>query len=107
MKPLSKHRRLAGIVAVAAVAPACAISSQASPPAAAVLACATVHVASAPATGAGGQGSGWDLPPVPGGHLGGVAARSSSSALTVGWTVHDKEIVARWNGAAWKTLSNP
>src|SRR5262245_52479373 len=102
---MPKRRRFAGVLAVAAVTPACT-SSQASPPAASVLACATMHVASAPAAGAGGQRTGWDLPSVPG-SLGGIAARSSSSALAVGWTVHDKIIVARWNGAVWRTLSNP
>jgi len=50
------------------------------------------------------------LPPVRGG-LGGVAARSSGSALAVGWTFgatgsHQRTLVALWNGAVWRTLSS-
>src|SRR5215472_18032080 len=106
MKPGSKGRRLAGIVAVAAVAPACTVSP--SPPAALRLACTTVPVASAAAAGTGGQGSRWDLPPVPGGFLSGVAARSSSSAYAVGQIgLHiTRALVAHWNGAGWRTLGS-
>jgi hypothetical protein len=104
----SKRRRLAGIVAVAALTAACATSGQASPPAARVVACRIVSISSAPAAGTAGQGSGWDVPPVPGA-LAGVAARSPGSALAVGGTYHPHErpLVARWNGAAWRTLSDP
>src|SRR6266851_8149505 len=106
MKPSNTHRRLAGIVAVAALAAGCT----ASPPAAPRLACTTLPIASGPAAGTSGQGSGWDLPPVRGG-LGGVAARSSGSALAVGWTFgatgsHQRTLVALWNGAVWRTLSS-
>jgi hypothetical protein len=107
MKSGSEHRRLAGIVAVAALTAACAASCQASTAAARVVACTTVSVASAPAAGTAGQDPGWDMPPVPG-SLAGVAARSPGSALAVGWTApHQRPLVARWNGAAWRTLSNP
>jgi hypothetical protein len=36
-----------------------------------------------------------------------VAARSSSSALAVGASAQSGLLVARWNGAVWKTLSDP
>ncbi len=110
MKPSSNRRRRAGILAVAALTAACT----ASPPArhadpAPELACTTLPIASAPAAGASGQRSRLDLPPVPGG-LGDVAARSPSSALAVGSTVptpgHLRALVALWNGAVWRTLSN-
>jgi hypothetical protein len=107
MKSGSKHRRLAGIVVVAALTAACATSGQASPPAARVVACRIVPISSAPAAGTAGQGSGWDMPPVPGA-LTSVAARSPGSALAVGWTYRpERPLVARWNGAAWRTLSDP
>src|SRR5258708_9326860 len=46
-----------------------------------------------------------DQAAVPGG-LTDVAARSSSSALAVGKTAQSRVLVARWNGAVWKTLSD-
>jgi hypothetical protein len=104
MKPGGKRRRVAGIVAAAAVAPACATSPQAAP----ALACTTVPVGRAPAAGAGGQRSGWDMPPVTG-SLAGIAARSPGSAVAVGWTgnaAHGRALVALWNGTAWRTLSS-
>ncbi len=82
MKPGSKLRRLAGVVAVAVVTAACA-----------------------PIVGTSGPRSLLDMPPAPGG-LTDVAARSSSSALAVGKTAHSRVLVARWNGAVWKTLSD-
>jgi hypothetical protein len=45
------------------------------------------------------------MPPVPGG-LSGIAARSSRSAVAIGFTDLG-DLVARWNGTAWKTLSSP
>src|SRR5215813_4184352 len=92
MKPSRKHRRLAGILAVAALAPACIASHPAaSPPAlhahsALELACTTLPIASAPAPGTGAQRSPLDMPLIPGGGLDDIAARSSS-ALAVGNTV--------------------
>jgi hypothetical protein len=110
MKPGSKHRRLAGILVVAALTAGCAASPPAgSPPAASRLACAALPLAGGPAAGTAGQRSGWDLPSVQGG-LGGVAARSPSIAVAVGWTgvpgLRTRALVALWNGAAWKTLSS-
>ncbi|HEX2317478.1 MAG TPA: hypothetical protein VHJ18_00700, partial [Streptosporangiaceae bacterium] len=46
------------------------------------------------------------MPPVPGGLID-VAARSSSSALAVGKAGDSPVLVARWNGAVWKPLSDP
>ena len=106
MKPFSKHRRLAGILAVAALAPAYTAWSHAAPHAAPVLACTTVPTASGPTAGTGRQQPQWDMPPVPGGWTD-IAARSSSSALAVGGTVAEHgATVARWNGTAWQTLSS-
>ena len=45
------------------------------------------------------------MPSVPGGLLD-VAARSPRSALAIGRT-HSAILVATWNGAVWKTLSDP
>lgn len=106
MKHGSKRRRLAGIVAVAAVTAACTASPQASPPAAPDIACTTVPIASAPAAGTSGQHARPGV--VPPGVLA-VAAQSSSSAWTVGAPPPDvrpeKAVVAHWNGAAWTTFS--
>lgn len=111
MKPGSKRGRLAGIVAVAALAPACTVSpSTATPPAAVRIACTTLPVARAPVVGTSGPRSRLDMPPVPGA-LGDVAARSPGSALAVGFAgvlgVRERALVARWNGAVWRTLSDP
>jgi hypothetical protein len=83
MKPGNTHRHLAGVLAVAALAPACTVSRPAaSPPAAARLT----------------------------GSLASVAARSPRSALAVGFTGglggRQRALVARWNGTAWSTLSS-
>src|SRR5262249_9144304 len=80
MKPSNKRRRLAGILAVAALTPACTASSPAaSPP--------------------------LSLPR----GVRGVAVQSSSNAWAVGAPPADvrpeKAIVAHWNGAAWTTFS--
>jgi len=110
MKPFSMHRRVAAVLAVAALAPALTAWSPAPRPAARVLACATVPVASELAARTGGQPE-WDMPPVPG-YLYAIAARSSTSAVAVGETLPAgaadvSGLVARWNGTAWKTLSSP
>ena len=108
MKPGNKHRRLAGIVAVATVTAGCA----ASPPAghahrAPEVACTTLPVASAPAAAgmSGQQARPGVLPP----GVVAVAAQSSSSAWAVGAPPPDvrpqKAVVAHWNGAAWTTFS--
>ena len=76
----------------------------------------TLPVASAPAAvtggqqlGTSGQNLGWDLPPVQGGWAG-VAALSVRKAVAVGYTGllggHQRALVARWNGAVWRTLSS-
>src|SRR6185437_3518447 len=84
MKPLSMHRHLAAVLAVAAVAAALTAWSHEARPAARVLSCPTVPGVSGPA--AGGQKPGWDMPSVPG-ILNGVAAWSSSNAVAVGDTL--------------------
>src|SRR6266704_2857184 len=114
MKPSSKLRRLAGILAVAALTAACTASSPAasspaaSPPAVLELACTTLPIASTSAAGASGQHARPDWLSVPG-FLSDVAAQSSSSALAVGSSSpgarHSRALVALWNGAAWTTLS--
>jgi len=116
MKPDGKHRRLAGILAAAAVTTACTASPLATwPPALDAhrppeVACTTVPTASAPVVGISGKRSLLDMPPVQGG-LTDVAARSSGSALAVGATVprspHSSVLVAWWNGEVWRTLSDP
>jgi len=110
MKPSSKRRRLAGILAVAAVTAACTASPTAGHPhSAQKLSCITLPTARAPVVGTSGLRSPLDMPPVPGGLLD-VAALSSSSALAIGATVprppHSRVLVALWNGAVWKTLSD-
>jgi len=48
------------------------------------------------------------MPPVAG-SWGGIAARSSSSAVAVGWTGNastGRALVALWSGTAWRTLSS-
>jgi hypothetical protein len=110
MKPSSKPRRLAGILAVAAVTAACTASRQAaSPPAAPEHGCTTLPIASASAAGTSGQDARPDLLSLPRG-VRGVAVQSSSNAWAVGAPPADvrpqKAIVAHWNGAAWTTLSN-
>ncbi len=100
---MAKRRYLVGILVVCAVAPW--TSPHASSPAARVLACPAVRVTRASA--AGGQSPRWDLPPVPG-YLTAVAARSPGSALAVGTIFpHERPLVARWSGAAWRTLRDP
>jgi len=97
-----------GLAASPARAPSW-LAPAASPPAALRRACTTLPIASAAAAGTSGQRSPLDMPSVPGG-LWDVAARSSTSALAVGNTVptppHSRALVALWNGAAWRTLSN-
>jgi hypothetical protein len=114
MKHGSNRRRLAGIVAVAAVTAACTLSRPpaspppASPPAAGDIGCATVPAASAPTGGTGGQGQAVETQPVPGA-LDDVAARSPGSAVAVGNTGksdRSRPLVALWNGAVWKALNN-
>jgi hypothetical protein len=85
MKSLRTHWRLAGILAVAALTPACVASHRASPRAAPAIACTTVPAGGASAAGPGGQQPQSDMPSVSG-SLAGIAARSSSSAVAVGWT---------------------
>ena len=117
MKPSSKRRRLVGVLAVTALTAGCTASPPAgpahpagSPPAARKLACTTLPIASAPAIGASGPRSPLNMPSIPGGGLDDIAARSSSSALAVGNTVptppHSRALVALWNGAVWRTISN-
>jgi hypothetical protein len=106
MKPGSKYRRLAGVVAVAAVTAACATSPSASPPGAPVVACTTLPIASAPAAGTGGQPARAGVLP-PG--VRAVAAASPGSAWAVGapppGVLPDKGVAAYWNGATWTTFS--
>jgi len=104
MKPGSKGRRLAGIVAVAIVTAACTASPPLAGPAPDV-ACTTLPTARAPVVGTRGQGSPLDMPPVPGSWLD-VAVLSATSALAVGAT-HSAVLVAQWNGAVWRALSDP
>ena len=114
MKPGGKRRRVAGILAVAAMTAACTASPPAAwPPArhghpALELACTNLPAASPPAPTTSGPRSPLDMPPVPGG-LADVAARSSASAVAVGLTVptppHSRALVALWNGAVWTTLN--
>src|SRR5262249_22243801 len=108
MKPGNKHRRLAGIVAVATVTAGCTASPPAGPAhRAPEVACPTSRVASAPAAaGTSGQQARPGLLP-PG--VVAISAQSSSSAWAVGAPPPDvrpeKAVVAHWNGAAWTTFS--
>ncbi len=115
MKPGSKRRRLAGIVAVAAVMAACSASPpavlppglHAHPPP--QIACTALPTARTPVVGTSGRHSPLDMPPVPGGLLD-VAAWSSGGALAIGATVprppYSRVLIVLWNGAVWKTLSD-
>jgi hypothetical protein len=108
MRSFGMHRRLAGVLAVAALVPAFTAWTHAANPAAQVLGCASAPVASGQAAGVGGQ-RGVDMPPVPG-RLWAIAARSPTSAVALGTTIQSRAgvpLVARWNGTAWKTLNNP
>ena len=108
MKPRTKHRRLGGVVAVAAVTAACAASPRvAGRPAghahpASVVACTTLPIGRRSAAGASGQLARPALLP-PG--VVAVAAESPSSAWAVGSGRPDEAVVVHWNGAAWTTLS--
>jgi len=104
MKPFSMRRRVAAVLAVAALAPALTAWSPAARPAARVLSCARLPITPDPATG--GHQPPWDMPPVVDGLFEDIAARSSSSAVAVGGDLHGG-LVARWNGTAWKTLNSP
>ena len=115
MKPYSKRRRIAGVVAVAAAMTAACTASppaslHASRPPAQAIGCTIVHISSGPAAVTSGQHPrpGWLS--VPGGDLLDVAAQSSSSAYAVGAVRldadHAKALAAYWNGAVWRTLSN-
>lgn len=103
MTPFSIDRRVAAVLAVAALAPALTAWSPAARPAARVLSCARVPITTEPAIG--GHQPPWDMPPVAG-ELWDIAARSSSSAVAVGGDPVGG-LVARWNGTAWKTLNSP
>ena len=111
VKPSSKRRRLAGILAVAGVTAACSASSPAAWPPAPhhppEVACTNLPAASPRAAGTSGQRSPLDMPSVPGGLLD-IAARSPSSAWAVGSAVptpaHSRALVAHWNGAVWRTV---
>ncbi|HKR71286.1 MAG TPA: hypothetical protein VJT16_20810 [Streptosporangiaceae bacterium] len=115
MKPSCRRWRLAGIVVVAAVTAACTVSPpDAWPPALHAnhppeVACTALPNATAPVIRTSGQRSPLDMPPVAGG-LADVTARSSSSALAIGATrprpPRSTALVAVWNGATWKTLSD-
>src|SRR6266567_1835302 len=107
MKPRCKHRRLAGIVAVAAMTAGCAASLPAGQAHRALEgACTTLPIARPSAAGISGQHPRPGLLP-PG--VVAVAAQSSSSAWAVGPHPTDvrpeKAVVAHWNGAAWTTFS--
>ncbi len=111
MKPGSKRGSLAGVVAAAVVTAGCTASPPVTwPPALHAdsppeVACTTLPTASAPVVGTTGPRSVLDMPPVPGG-LTGVAAWGPGSALAAGAAPHSRVLVARWNGAVWKTLSD-
>lgn len=112
MKPGSKRWRLAGVVSAAAVTAACTAAPPAAWPPALhgsprEVACTSVPTASAPVARTSGQRSPLDMPPARRGGLLDVAARSASSALVVGSSAQLGLLVARWNGAVWKTLSDP
>jgi hypothetical protein len=122
MKPYSRRRCVAGIVAVAAVTAACAAqrpaaspqpsrpdpsSAMTPPPVAPRITCATLPIVSA-SSGTLGQHGWQELPPLQQG-VRAVAVQSSSNAWAVGAPLPDvrpeKAIVAHWNGAAWTTFS--